>query len=311
MRALPIVALDEGREGVRPPGLALPCPSVLPLLRDGAVHPLHLAVLPRAVGPRVDVPGAGGGEQLVELAAAVARAVVGHDALDRQAEARVEAQGPPHERRAGALPLVGEQLGVGDAAEVVDRDVQAGRPRPRVPPRAVVAPPERAPAAPVRDPRDLLDVDVDQLPGPLALVPHGGDRPAPADLAGDPVDVGEPGHPAPRHDPGAGAGGHAGGGRQPGRGEQQRRARLADPVLDLARGGPREPARPAAPVGHRLAAARAGEPFARGLAADAHLACGLGDAEAGLYARDERLAPPRGEPCVRMLLHGRAPSLWI
>lgn len=49
-------SMNEGREGVRPPGLALPSPSVLPLLRDDTVHPPHLTVLPRAVGPRVDVP---------------------------------------------------------------------------------------------------------------------------------------------------------------------------------------------------------------------------------------------------------------
>lgn len=51
------------------------------------------------------------------------------------------------------------------------------------------------------------------------------------------------------------------------------------------------------------------QPLAGGLAADSHLAGGLGDAEAGFYARDERLAPLRGEFCVRMLFHGRAPSL--
>lgn len=103
MRTRPIIVLDEGREGVRPPGLALPRPSVLPFLRDGAVHPLHLAVLPRAVGPRVYVPGAGGGRQRVELAAAAARPVVGHHPLDREPQPRGEAQRAAHGRRAGAL----------------------------------------------------------------------------------------------------------------------------------------------------------------------------------------------------------------
>lgn len=63
----------------------------------------------------------------------------------------------------------------------------------------------------------------------------------------------------------------------------------------------------AAPIQHGLARPAAPQPLARGLAADAHLPGDLGDAEAGLYARDEGLAPPRGQFCVRMLGHGRAP----
>ncbi len=107
--------------------LAVPRPGVLPFLGQRAVHALDLAVLPGAVGPRVDMAGALGFEQRVELSAAVARAVVGHHALDPHAHAPEEAQAPAHERRAGALALVGQQLGVGDPAEVVDGDVQAGR----------------------------------------------------------------------------------------------------------------------------------------------------------------------------------------
>lgn len=155
------MALDEGREGGRPPGLVLPYPSVLSLLRDHAAHPLHLAVLPWAERPRVDVPDAGG-EQFVELAAAVARAVVGHHALDGQAQPGEEAQRAAHERRACGPALDGQQLRVGDAAEVVDGDVQAGAAGAAG--RAAAAP-QRAVAAPVRDAGHLLDVRVDQLPG--------------------------------------------------------------------------------------------------------------------------------------------------
>lgn len=67
--------------------------------------------------------GAFGFEQRVELAAAVARAVVGHHALDPHAHSREKPQAAAHEGRAGALALVGQQLGVGDPAEVVDGDV--------------------------------------------------------------------------------------------------------------------------------------------------------------------------------------------
>lgn len=145
MRTLPIVALDEGREGGRSLGLAAPGPGVLPLLRDGAVHPLHLAALPRAVGPRVYVPCAGGLQQRVELAAAVARAVAGHHPLDGRAQPGEEAQRAAHERRAGGPALVGQQLRVGDAAEVVDGDVQAGAAGAA---GRVAAAPQRAVAAP-------------------------------------------------------------------------------------------------------------------------------------------------------------------
>lgn len=51
----PIIAVDEGREGVRPPGLAAPRPPVLPFLGERAVHALDLAVLPKAVGPGAEV----------------------------------------------------------------------------------------------------------------------------------------------------------------------------------------------------------------------------------------------------------------
>lgn len=113
--------------GIGPLGLAPVCAFVLPLPRDRAVHALHLAVLPGVEGPRVDVARPGGIEEDVELPAPVAGSVVGHDALDGHAQAREEAQGAAHERRAGPLSLVGQQLGIGDAAEFVDRVVHHGR----------------------------------------------------------------------------------------------------------------------------------------------------------------------------------------
>ena len=217
--------LHEGREGVGPLRLAVPRPGVLPLLCDGAVQALDLSVLPGAERPRIYVPAAGRLQQLVELAAAVARAVVPVITRSTASPSPAKKRSAAHERRAGALALVGLQLRVGDPAVVVDRDVQAGAAGAA---GRAAAPPQRAVPAAIRYPRHLLDVHVDELAGPAALVAHGGDGAAPPDLAGHAVDVGEPGHPAPRHDPGAGADGHAGGGCQPGRGEQQRRARLAD-----------------------------------------------------------------------------------
>lgn len=306
MRTLPIIVFDEGGQGGSPARLAVPCPGVLPFLGQRAVHALDLAVLPGAVGPRVDMAGALGFEQRVELSAAVARAVVGHHALDPHAHALEEAQAPAHERRAGALALVGQQLGVGDPAEVVDGDVQAGRARA---PRGAAAAPQGAVAAAVGYAGHFLDVDVQELARPLPLVAHGGDRAAAARLPGHAVDVGEPRHAPPGDDPRARARRHARRGGQPERGEQHRGAGLTDPLLDFGRREPRQPSRAAASVGEPLAGPAPAQPLAGGLAADSHLAGGLGDAEAGFYARDERLAPLRGEFCVRMLFHGRAPSL--
>lgn len=160
MRTLPIIVFDEGGQGGSPARLAVPRPGVLPFLGQRAVHALDLAVLPGAVGPRVDMAGALGFEQRVELSAAVARAVVGHHALDPHAHALEEAQAPAHERRAGALALVGQQLGVGDPAEVVDGDVQAGRARA---PRGAAAAPQGAVAAAVGYAGHFLDVDVQEL----------------------------------------------------------------------------------------------------------------------------------------------------
>lgn len=73
----------------------------------------------------------------------------------------------------------------------------------------------------VRDAGRLLNVDKDELPGSLAAVANGGgDGAAVPDLASHAVEVGEAEHSASRHDSGARAGGHGGGGRQLERDEQ-------------------------------------------------------------------------------------------
>ena len=304
VRTAPIVMLDVGGQGLGPARLAVPRTPVLPLLGERPVHALDLAVLPGAEGARVEVADALRPQQRVELARAVAGAVVGHHALDGDAQAREEGQAAGHEGGAGGPPLVGQELGVRHAGEVVDGDVEArgARPAPRPAPA-----PEGAVAAPVGDARHLLHVHVHELARALALVADRGDGPAAPDLPGDAVDVGEPRQPRARHDPGAGAGGHARGGGEGERGEQHGAPRLDDPRLGLGRRGPREPARPARSVGHGLAPAGPGEPLARGLPAHAHLAGGVRDAHAAGDPAAQQLAAPRREPCVRMLGHGRPP----
>ena len=68
---------------------------------------------------------------------------------------------------------------------------------------------------------------------------------------------------------GAGAGGHAGGGREPERREHELPPGGGHPLLGVARRYPRQPARAAAAVGQPLAGSAAAQPLARGLAADA------------------------------------------
>lgn len=167
VRTVPIVALDEGGQGGCPGLLALPGAGVLPLSRERPVHALDLAVLPWAEGPRVLVPYAAGLEQRVELARPVGRPVVGHHALHGDPEALVERDRPPHEGANRLLPLVGQLLGVGDPAVVVDGHVQARRLG--APPRPAAAPEGPVPAS-LGYARHLLYVDVEQLPGALALV---------------------------------------------------------------------------------------------------------------------------------------------
>ena len=64
-------------------------------------------------------PPAGLGKRL----GAVAGAVVGHDPGDDDAEARIVGQGGLQEGDRALLPLVGQDLGEGDARGVVEADV--------------------------------------------------------------------------------------------------------------------------------------------------------------------------------------------
>ena len=87
---------------------------------EGPVHALDLAVLPGAERPRVLVLDPAGGEHRVEVDEAVRRAVARHDPLDPDPDSLVERQRSSHEGAGGSLPLVGQELGVGYPAVVVD-----------------------------------------------------------------------------------------------------------------------------------------------------------------------------------------------
>ena len=140
-------------------------------------------------------------DRLAEAMAAIGRAVVGHDALDGDAQGGEPGDGALEEGHGTFLALVGEDLGVGEARGVVDADMQ------EVPADAALlaAPVAGDAVADAIDPAQLLDVDVNELARLVALVaddlglgvegrepseatpaqdqPDGGDRPA--EPAGD------------------------------------------------------------------------------------------------------------------------------
>ena len=67
---------------------------------------------------------AGGGTGVAEGMAAIGTAVVGHDPLDRDAVAGEPGEGPLEKGDGGGLALVGQDLGIGQARSVVDRDME-------------------------------------------------------------------------------------------------------------------------------------------------------------------------------------------
>src|SRR3954471_21777286 len=173
--------------------------AVGPAGEHGADEALGFAVGLRSVGPRAQVAqtegAAGDGVQL----GAITRAVVGHHALDGDAVAAVEGDGAAQESSDGGGLLVGKYFGVGQARGVVDGDVDvvptgrlAAAPGGVGNRQLVVAAGARdALARAALDAPELLDVNVDQFAGPLALIALSGLETQASELA----------HPDPREDP--------------------------------------------------------------------------------------------------------------
>jgi hypothetical protein len=174
--------------------------GVGPLIEQGLVEPLDLASCLRTVraGPLEGNPqasgGLGEGDRL-----GVGLGVVGQDPLDPYPMVGEEAGRLDQKQRRGQGGLIREELAEGDPGAVIDRRVDI-----------VVADPATgwgagaaavgAVAAAIRDAAQLLDVDVDQLAGMLALVAD--DHPA------GPVGVGESALAMTGQDPIAGRAGH-------------------------------------------------------------------------------------------------------
>ena len=72
-----VVPVDPARQGTVAGGVGAIQPPIGPLLQQGAVKPLHLAVRLRPVGPGALVAHAGVGQRRPEQPAAVADPVVG------------------------------------------------------------------------------------------------------------------------------------------------------------------------------------------------------------------------------------------
>ena len=111
---------------------------------------------------------------------AIGAAVVRHHALDSDAAGRVPSAGPVQEAHGGRRQLILQHFAVGHTARIIDGGVQ-DLPADAFHPPRVIPMDTMADAA---DPAELLRVDVQQLAGALALIPHHGRRRLEARQAG-------------------------------------------------------------------------------------------------------------------------------
>jgi len=98
-----------------------------------AIGPFPQSRLDKTFGLAVSSGSVGTGEEMAELElleaaakmpAAIAAAVVGHDAANGDGEGSEVIEGGTQEGERGAVRLVGEQAGEGDAGVIVDSDVE-------------------------------------------------------------------------------------------------------------------------------------------------------------------------------------------
>jgi len=197
---------------------------VCPVLLQGSVEPLGLAVLPRAVRPRLHVPRAEERQGVLERAGDdVVLRVVGHHGPDRDAVLGEELCCLGEERSAGGALLIGQDLRECEPGVVIDGDVNvveseiAGSVSVVINDSWAIDPPP----ATVRDATEFLHVDVDQIAGVVVLVTQlRGPRGANAN-PGDRVQLMQSRQPCPSDDPRGGRGADR---------EAQRQLVTADPL---------------------------------------------------------------------------------
>jgi hypothetical protein len=144
--------------------------SVGPLGQQCADEALRLPVGLGSIGPRAARADGQLGAGRPEGQAAVGVAVVGQQPLDGDAVAGVEGHRSAQEADGGGRRLVGQLLDVGQAAVVVDRDVDPVPTQTTVPIADLTA--VDAVPATGGNPPQALGVEVDQLAGCGALVAH-------------------------------------------------------------------------------------------------------------------------------------------
>src|ERR1700722_16906599 len=168
MGAMPVIAVKpNGQFG----GALLGC------VVGSCVGPLAQAGLNEALGLSVGLGRVGFGSQMLDpepaqglgvAAGAEARAIVGHDALDLDAEASKEPQGVEQEKQGGDSLLVRQDFRIGEPGVVVDRQMHIF---PADPAGLALAGALAGDAvADAIELAELFDVDVDDLAGSCALV---------------------------------------------------------------------------------------------------------------------------------------------
>src|SRR5690606_12321629 len=171
---------------------------------------LDVAVLPGTVGrdelrlrPQI-------GQGLVDVAAgAVGEGVVGHHPLDPgDAHGGEVGRRPPQEPGAGLGLLIIVDLAVGQAGVVIDHGVDVVIADELVAVAVASGAAVSEPTAAVGDLAQLLNIHVDQLPGPRPLIAHGGGLGGADLLTGHRVQLAQVGHPGAAQHPGDGARGH-------------------------------------------------------------------------------------------------------
>lgn len=144
-----------------------------PLINERANEAFGLAIRLRAVRACEALADAERERRLREGQRAIAAAVVGEDALDRDAERGVPRDRAREEARGGLRGLLREHFDIRKARVIVDRDVHE-LPAAAVCASRVVAVDAMPDAS---DARELLDVEMHELTGSIALVAHDAARP--------------------------------------------------------------------------------------------------------------------------------------
>src|SRR5947199_3486348 len=195
-----VVAMEPARKRPSAVHLSAVGTDVGPLLEQGAMEALDLAVGLGPVGTAVLVDDAAVGQGLVEQPTPVAEAVVAQDTLDNHPAGPEPGFGPAPEGGRGGALLVGQDLGVSEAAEVVDGGVEVGVADTAAASAHAVAglTADHSMPAAIGNTAQLLHVHVDQLAGAGALVAADGGGRAPVEVveavevvtAQDPIDGG-------------------------------------------------------------------------------------------------------------------------